>query len=377
MTTYRLRLTPLTPIHVGSGELLEPYAYALKGDTAFALSLPKLVETLKPIERERYFKALSRGPLDARDEVQTLLRNLRPESVSSWTAKTGDSFRRYATSRLEARTAKLEVRLLPRTPQGAYLPGSSLKGAIRSALLAGELQRSLGHERDLEFRNERWQTKVGRGRIRIPRDMQRQRGRWMKANQLLEAYTLHYEVEGKHGPRANISADPLRTLALSDSTPLPGTRFAQLEVWGSRKSPDAPTGISLLAEVWDEGSVEATLRLNEGFQQRSILKLDYRPSLAQIAASAYDRYATIAGDELELYDERGWDTAADLMDEISTAIEGCLSDGEFKPPFRFPLRLGFGAGATSLHLAEFTDEAPASRKLCEGKPLGWLMVEVL
>lgn len=377
MSHHRLRLTPLTPVHVGSGELLEPYAYALRGDTVHALSLTRLIDTLKPIERERYLKALERGPLDARDEVHTLLRSYAPETLSTWTAQASPGFRRYASSRLEARTAKLGVRLLPRTPPGAYLPGSSLKGALRSALLSHELHEQLGDTRDLKYRCDAWQPTSGQGHIRVPLKLQRKRGTWMRLNQLLEAHTLGYETKSRSGPRADITADPLRTVALTDSTPLPTTTFAQLEVWGSRKAPNDPTGISVLAEVWEQGSVEASLRIDEGFQQRSTLGMRYRPTLADLAPAAYDRYTLIAGDELDLYEERGWDEAADAMDEVIEAIDACLTDGDLRPPYRFPLRLGFGAGATSLHLAEFTGESPNSRKLCEGKPLGWVMAEVL
>ena len=373
MSHYRLKLTPLSPIHVGSGEMLEPYAYYLQDQRVHSISLPRLIERLSPIARDKYFRALAEGPLQARDELSTIMRSLPVQEVSNWQATSSEGFRTYTSNRSEKYTSKLEVRLLPRNPQGAYLPGSSLKGALRTALLASELDKQLGQDTDLGYYRDQWQMRSGKGKIVISPGQQRKRGLGVKVNQQLEAHTLGYLKEG----RASILADPLRSLSIGDSGPIPQTHFSQIEVWGSRKSPEAATGISLLAEVWEQGSVEATLRINEGLQTKNTLGMRYKPDLELIAHSAFDRYYDLALDEKDIAADRQWDDAEDQLIDILDKLDELVSDGELRPPYRFPIRLGFGAGATTLHLAEFTGENPTSRKLCEGKPLGWLLAEVI
>ena len=383
MSTHRLRLTPLTPVHVGSGETLEPYQYALVHDRVHVLSLPRLLKHLDPHAREAYLAAMSEGPLAAQHQVARLVaRGLDLEAVSAWTAQASKGFQAYVAQRLQEQhpKAELEVRTLPRTPLGAYLPGSSLKGAVRTALLSARLEEELAYDpereegrHDLVYREGTprggWSLERGHGWIRPPRN----RRRWVPVNQSFEAYLLkHLTSRG----RPNQGADPLRTVAFTDSGPLPETTFLRITV----HNPSGPTGIQLLAEAWVTGSVEVTLRINEAFQDRSIYRHAVKPRLWDIAIDAFNRYAELAEQEYAEYEERGWREAMSAMERVLDAVDACLDgDGKLRRPYRFPLRLGFGSGDPTLRLAKFLKgyRLPISRKLAEGQPLGWVLVEVL
>ncbi|AEB10940.1 type III-A CRISPR-associated RAMP protein Csm5 [Marinithermus hydrothermalis] len=383
MSTHRLSLTPLTPVHVGSGETLEPYQYALVNDRVYVLSLPRLLEHLEPQEQTAYLAAISEGPLAARHHVARLVaRGLDLKAVSAWTARASRGFQAYVTQRLEEAhpQAELEVRTLPRSPLGAYLPGSSLKGAVRTALLAAQLEKELEYDPDqaegrydLVYAHREWTHQPGRGWVRPPR----KRNGWVSVNQAFEAHVFKNLNQRK---RPNQGADPLRTVAFTDSEPLPETTFLKIAVQGTRENPSGPTGIHLLAEAWVEGSVEVTLRIHEAFQDRSIYRHAVKPRLQDIAIDAFNRYAYLAEQEYAEYEERGWREATSAMKRVLDAVDACLDgNGKLRQPYRFPLRLGFGSGDSTLRLAEFLKDyrSPVSRKLAEDQPLGWVLVEVL
>jgi len=412
LKSYRVKVTPLTPVHVGSGETLEPFEYLLQGNELWVLSPLRLLELLQGGGLERYLNALERGPFAAREALAEIARNTDLRPAIAWRAPVGRGFARYLEEAFEKRTGELAVRIFPRSLKGPYLPGSSLKGAIRTTFLfdlsRNELEAEFDEksyqwsgERDLVWEQQgrhlsdgRWQLQQGKGRIRPPIAVKNPRGRQKRdvhrINVRFESHLLRNPPK-KRGD-ADILRDPLRTLAVADSSTLPKTELRLIEVYGSRQDRSAPTGIRLLAETWVEGGVETELRFHRGLQtKKSSLLLRGEapplPKLSDIAASAYERYINLAEEELALYEDRGWTRAMRKMEAVLEAIESCLNeDGSMKKPYRFPLRLGFGASELATRLSEFVeydgrDEGvridPVSRKLAEGEPMGWVMVEVL
>lgn len=416
LNIYRVKITPLTPVHVGSGETIEPFEYLLRGDELWVLSPQRLLELLQGEDLENYLKALERGPFAAREALAKIASatDLRP--AITWRAPVGRAFARYLEEAFEKRTGELAVRVFPRSLKGPYLPGSSLKGAIRTVLLFDLSREELKAEFDEEsyqWRGERdlvwvsggrhlypgdWRLQSGLGRIRPPIAVKDPRG-WQKR----DVYRINVRFEShllRNPPRkkgdADVLRDPLRALAVADSGTLPKTELRLIEVYGSKREKSSPTGIRLLAETWVQGSVESELRFHWGLQtKKSSLLLRGRGSdkappllkLDDLAASAYERYINLAEEELAFYEDRGWNLAKRRMEAVLEAIESCLNeDGTMKKPYRFPLRLGFGASELTMRLSEFIEYNgrgggvridPVSRKLAEGEPMGWVMVEVL
>lgn len=412
LESYRIRLTPLTPVHVGSGEVLEPYQYVLHGNEVWVLNLTKLIEVLPEQATESYLAAIERGPFEARKRLREFSERFDLEPAVSWKAPAASGFKEFLTKALDRGTGELGIRLFPSSLPGTYLPGSSLKGALRTALLFDASRQILKADLDdkgFEWRGEydlvweqkggrldegRWRRQNGRGRIRAPYSLRKPRrnkyGAVLRVNQSFEAFTLDMSVNNRGKPE--ITTDPLRALGVSDSDPLPSTEFHIVEVFGSKKNPSGRTGIAQLAQVWTKGATEATLRIHTGLLKRSEGSLRKSGRVLQdglygLAASAYDRLAGLAEDERQLYANRGWEKAVDSMDMVLESIDNCLADdGSLRKPFRFPLRIGYGSGELSVRLAEFIEYTsghrnerinPISRKLSEGLPMGWIMVEVI
>ncbi len=128
-TSYQLNLQPLTPVHVGSGQLWKKnldFFYYPKEQTVYLLDQDKLFAALFAVggrnEIDRYCSYLAAGKLD---DLSTYLKSkVDIPELAFW------NFGYDA-----AMGNVQEIRALVRTGFGTpYLPGSSIKGALRSLI---------------------------------------------------------------------------------------------------------------------------------------------------------------------------------------------------------------------------------------------------
>lgn len=147
LETYNLTISTLSPVHVGCGEDYEPTNYVIDGETLYAFDPARLLAEMKPAQREELTRALNdRNPMLAaqrffyrhKEAAKTIASHITPVvpaaanfyahrigNVANWQSDGGK-----VINKLEiARTAYNPYNGLP------ILPGSSLKGAIRTAVL--------------------------------------------------------------------------------------------------------------------------------------------------------------------------------------------------------------------------------------------------
>lgn len=140
MSTYRYTLTTISPVHIGNGAKMTPLEYHLAND----LIVPDIdaIFAANPAAAEKFAQQLSK--IAARDLVKTPLDKLIDAKLLE-----DPRFCRYqmpgiryketnydALDRLEYEAARDqgEVRLATKTPDDrVYIPGSSLKGALKTA----------------------------------------------------------------------------------------------------------------------------------------------------------------------------------------------------------------------------------------------------
>lgn len=134
--------TPLSPVHIGSGEVLEPFDYTLLRDGGECW--------LRLIDGSKLFRSLS---TEARAEYDDLLRRDRLMDIREWMQRraTDVAIRgevqvaKKAFEKIEANIknpARLgEIHLSTRLANDSrpFIPGSSIKGAIRTAIVDGLL----------------------------------------------------------------------------------------------------------------------------------------------------------------------------------------------------------------------------------------------
>lgn len=135
------RLAPLTPVHIGSGERLAPEEYGIDQGEFVRLDTRRILRQLPEAERRKYEAAIDGGRLrDAQAVVrqawEASLREQRPSPLERFRARIGPGSRDELRQIVEQPYRKGEVLALFRNPYSgaAVIPGSSVKGAIRTAL---------------------------------------------------------------------------------------------------------------------------------------------------------------------------------------------------------------------------------------------------
>ncbi len=142
--TRRYFLRPLTPIHIGTGDRLSPDSYAVDLQTKelVCLDLPRILAQLTPPQRTELERAIDGGRLrDTQNILKRTWSTAQPSArpaLERFRVKLGPiSFSHLKDiESFPERTG--DISALPRNPfsGNVTLPGSSLKGALRTALLS-------------------------------------------------------------------------------------------------------------------------------------------------------------------------------------------------------------------------------------------------
>lgn len=361
---YQLELEVLGPVHVGTGEMFPAYAYQLdiKNHRARTLNLDRLLAILSPSQLENYLQAVSRGPMQAHKTLKELGNNglVDFSPAVERDIKTSKSFEETVANAVDE--AALEFRPLPVNPLGPYIPGSSLKGALRTAWIYHQTE---GYEWRLDSHNH-WSVSKGEGTVRLPGSAFDPRGPFPRVkaniNTDFEAKVLGYM--GNKGP--DLHRDPFRSLKVADSAPLTKTLLNRLRVFHRRAGADMD--LVLLAEtVQRNEKIRFDLRFQPGLVKNSL-----EPESLAEACSAF--YQFVYQTEAQFAHEHGMVNANSVYLEIAKRLDDpAYDDG-------FPLRFGFGSGGLATTLALIIDgtKIPATRKGAGGTdaqmsyPLGWV-----
>lgn len=166
MENHRLLISTLSPIHVGCGEDYEPTNYVIDNGLLYGFDTAALAGVLDSKQRDDLLKRVQ-GP-DALLKVQSFIYNLReiipaiathtvltcPQLAAKYKDRIGQQAQKQGDDRVINQLA------IPRTSYNRYtqqpiLPGTGLKGAIRTAILNALQQgrkedRGIRSFRDLE-----------------------------------------------------------------------------------------------------------------------------------------------------------------------------------------------------------------------------------
>ncbi len=365
MQTFFLELELKSPVHVGVGSDHNWPAYAYLPDRergeVVLLDPARLVAALEEGRREAFLSAVAEGPARA----QRLLRGWYREGLplpELGRLPASPAFLRAVEEASDQ--AELEFRPLPRSLEGPYLPGSSVKGALRTAWIYAKLEPRL-RENDLVYnRREGWRLLPKRREVGVIRPG----AGGVHIAQELEAFALGYL--GRRRP--DMRRDPWRAVRLGDGPGLSGTR---LECVGVVHPKDRLRDVSILAEVIPEGTqIRLSFRYHRALYEEGIVAGAVDPE--KLADSAYSFYFGVLEEDFAYADQNGWERAAKFYREFLKEIQD-RDDA-------FPLRIGFGSGKLANTLLFLLDESfPQTRKAVgsveprHGVPLGWVMARLL
>lgn len=130
---YQVKITTLTPVCIGDGQRLSPFSdYKLKGDKLIYLNQEVIKKVLEkhPNLIDDYVRGIISGMdnTGSKFDIESFLYNRANLDLSSLTLKEIDST-------APAKGNKSLYTILKQVGKYPYIPGSSLKGAIKTALL--------------------------------------------------------------------------------------------------------------------------------------------------------------------------------------------------------------------------------------------------
>ncbi len=387
---YPIHITPLSPAHMGTGQAYDPTNYVIEEDALYTFDPHQVVRVIPESERNRLLATLSRKPDDRMlSEVQAFFHGNRERLIpvasqvipvaSGVTALHRARVGRTANAQADGRRVinALEIERTAYTPGNwaPVLPGSGIKGAMRTALL--EDQRRAHHPR------ARWRSDN-------------------KSAKQMQQDLFGYEIR-------SLSKDPMRLIRIADAfcvsadaTPTTSIRFAVNRARHEKKTGTATRAKDLkqLLECVQPGyrvfSGSIAIQLTDGVDSRHEGLPGVRWNLQQIAAACNAFYRPRLQQEIRDLNNRGllnsdWRQMIGQLDD--PGMQRKLDDNQ-----AFLLRVGRHCGAESVTLDQVrsirimkggrgkdswepsprtwwlaTDEEQDQRHLI---PFGWLLVEL-
>ena len=132
MKRYRLYGEVLTPIHIGSGVVIEPYEYMISEDRLYKIDLAELLISLEDTEREEILGLLEKDILGFRGFIRNRVDLSR---YSQFSVRVSSKVSHLYEEKLDELKNQLLIGLFIRSLNQPYIPGSSLKGALRTAVI--------------------------------------------------------------------------------------------------------------------------------------------------------------------------------------------------------------------------------------------------
>ncbi|MFQ5850059.1 MAG: type III-A CRISPR-associated RAMP protein Csm5 [Candidatus Binatia bacterium] len=329
--SFPITLTPLTPLHIGDGAQLEAYEYVVAKGRFYRLSLDRLLLRLSPAEQESLNRYIERDLVALRGFARE---HFSPE-VAEYEAEASPRFEKVYEEKLGQAQNQLIVYPFLRSLGKPLIPGSSLKGALRTAILDHLIASPITGDVHADT---------------------------------LEADTLGYM--GKRRP--DVPRDPLKGLRLTDISLREDQIIVEpVEIWEREDGRLADVSIQILREVTastltgQEFSLSGEIRIYEDFLNRQTASLkEGLPRLGK-ACNAFYRDRVLVEEERYF---RGVKEVEDVYRSIRAEIA----------PNAFLIRLGWGSGvnSVSLNLRKRQPRPAKTRKLIDGRfPLGWMRVE--
>ncbi len=210
---YTMKLTALAPIHVGGGRLIGKKEYIQYGGTKSPVMIPdqeKMIRDLCLLHKENAFCSFMLSN-DKRVSLGDWLRDQHIDKarIQKWISYALDAGDAFIKPNGKGGTPK-EINCFCKDPYGmAYIPGSTLKGMIRTALLVHEIKRN------------------PEGYEKILRDLYDAAPRGGQRNSYLQRETQNLEIQAFHTlERPETKAkDALNSvmsgLVVGDSQPIP------------------------------------------------------------------------------------------------------------------------------------------------------------
>jgi CRISPR-associated protein Csm5 len=363
MESYLYEFVPITPIFIGSGNELFPYNYIVKNKIYYKIDPAEIYENLSSNEQENFQKEIEKGTIPFRSYLNRIYKE---ELGYLYKGEVSKNFEEIYTTKLKgAKKPNEENQLIVKefieSYQGKYIPGSSIKGAIRTAYLSesdlfGEIYYKLSRRKSIKTAPF----------ILLGQDGQPEKNKEVKKRaQDLEAKLLHMKTW-------KVQEDPFKYLIVSDAMPLEEELIKVSEVKRTTKDntkQDVPMGnieaLKSLMSCGVEKEFELRISYIKNFKEKEVF--EYLNKKAQ---------KTLEND-IEFYRASGYVKAEKISRELKKMLEKIMNDSKNKEAL---IRLGQGIGFNSTTFNLYnrgrnpkTDE-PKTRVVVDNCPMGWAII---
>jgi len=396
MSSTKLRIA--SPLHIGNGNELTPVDIYPGDGVVYVLNTRKLTAELleRGVKLEEILDLLKNPPGDAYIWKEYLERfGLNPGEYALYTLKI----------RGEMGKTSMQIKEFIKQNGVPYIPGSSVKGAVRTAVIYNVL-RDCGDSTTAMRLVSKFSKKLAES-IGWSDDLVdfyvnyligQERTDPRRADDLLEAIVFGMESDRRSGVRYEPKRDPMRALLVRDSNPIGKKHLAVYRV------DVVPKGIP----VWVEGLEPGTLTGLEVKFETNLLHLNRGYFNGLFWECLKDR-----GNPWEVFEDFVWtsvrefylDVRKEELEELHRypsafrrAVKGLYTHLEGQRGH--VLRLGWGSGWLSMtvgillrrhrkwrHLRQklrlgrnpskdgSPTDFPVTRRLADGTPMGWVVLE--
>ncbi len=372
--TAMYEFIPITPIHIGSGNEMYPDSYVVKDKKFYKIGMTEIFDKLSEKKREQFERVIQKGMVDFR----TFLNEIYEENLGYiYKVEVDGEFSDLYNKKLKGTESQNEenqliVKEFIESYAGKYIPGSSIKGAIRTAFLS-------------EFGKEIISYRLGRKNSRTaPFVSLEENGREMgkreadKKSKKLEAKILGLkELEPK--------IDPFKNLLISDTTPLKDMlkvikveRFSKkgkrsvsnvIEATESLLTSDKEISLKFRLSVknFSSGVFKEIKELDEKIDE----ELDIDEDI--LFERLRERAKRIIENELKFFREAKNKDGENYCKEIEKMISK-LEDDEAM------IKIGYGSGFNAmtfnLENKKYNEKRnnPVTKLVYKGCPLGWALI---
>lgn len=254
---YKIQIKILSPVHIGCGDVYEPTGFVIKNGKLIEFDEIKFIESLNTIEREELSKKCMGNDWL---EVFKFIKNKYKDEIGGRQVnicKGLISHYERVLSGNQREKAKFEIEKTATLPDGRpYIPGSSIKGSLRTAYLS---------ELAMRQRFEKcWKEFLDRRDLKSDKDIYYNIGKKHVAKKL-EGKLLNIRERDN-------SDDPFRLVKISDFLPSENvkTKIVYATNWKKKEERKAKGPYQIL-EVIERGSIfEGTISINKKIEGMKI-----------------------------------------------------------------------------------------------------------
>lgn len=358
-------LTPLTPIHIGNGREILPYEYIIKDEYMYKFDMMDIYSNLNENEKIVFLDYAEKDIIALRSFISEIYReDLGFQYKVEVCEEIANLYKQKINgSKHINEENSLIINEFINTIQKTYIPGSSLKGAIRSAYLY-----ELGDNKKVfDYRI----IKNNKGRI----DGKSESWKYEKYEvELLECHNNNNKKEPKK--------DPFKSVKVSDSSTVDDAlRVSDVNIYTYKYKEDTlKKGVpfySLCTKSFlstnDNCEFRFSINFFEGYYEKggTNINITKQNILDSLNLKAYD----MINRELDFYEDANYLETYNIYEKISSIYN------ELDKSKEALIRFGKGAGfdSTTFNLINNSRNNVSdskSRSLVEGiYPLGWAVIK--